>query len=338
MGLVALGFEPGECASMLSNTVVEWVLRRPGRLSARRRLERHLPDRCAGAGRISAAPIRAPSYLFVEDDEQLDKALEVRARLPKLRKIVVFDMDGLRDFQRSAGDEPRRAARARPRLRRRASGRSGASASPLRKPADLAMLIYTSGTTGKPKGAMHLARRNLSHGARLYTDASAQDERRRAHVLPAALPRRRAHRRRVLRRSTPARGSTSSRTPRRCRRTCARSRRPCSPRCRAIWEKFYSAVTIARARGDARSQQLAYALAIGVGYQVAERVRAGQARAGAAARSRVLARARARARQRPQADRHAPRALAASPARRRSRPTWSAGTWRSACRWSRSGA
>ena len=36
--------------------------------------------------------------LFVEDDEQLDKALEVRARLPLLRKIVVFDMEGLRDL------------------------------------------------------------------------------------------------------------------------------------------------------------------------------------------------------------------------------------------------
>jgi len=40
----------------------------------------------------------ATVHLFVEDDEQLDKALEVRANLPKLRKIIVFDMDGLRDF------------------------------------------------------------------------------------------------------------------------------------------------------------------------------------------------------------------------------------------------
>ena len=38
--------------------------------------------------------------LFVEDDEQLDKVLEVRERLPLLRKIVVFDTEGLRDFQR----------------------------------------------------------------------------------------------------------------------------------------------------------------------------------------------------------------------------------------------
>ncbi len=34
-------------------------------------------------------------YLFVEDDEQLDKYLEVRERLPRLRKVIVFDMEGL---------------------------------------------------------------------------------------------------------------------------------------------------------------------------------------------------------------------------------------------------
>ena len=33
VGLVALGFAPGECASILSNTVVEWVLADLGVLS-----------------------------------------------------------------------------------------------------------------------------------------------------------------------------------------------------------------------------------------------------------------------------------------------------------------
>jgi hypothetical protein len=36
--------------------------------------------------------------IFVEDDEQLDKALEVRERLPLLRRIVVWDMEGLREL------------------------------------------------------------------------------------------------------------------------------------------------------------------------------------------------------------------------------------------------
>ena len=36
--------------------------------------------------------------IFVEDDEQLDKVLEVRERLPLLRRIVVWDMEGLREL------------------------------------------------------------------------------------------------------------------------------------------------------------------------------------------------------------------------------------------------
>ena len=36
--------------------------------------------------------------LFVENEEQLDKALLVRERCPDLRRIVIFDMKGLRDF------------------------------------------------------------------------------------------------------------------------------------------------------------------------------------------------------------------------------------------------
>ena len=75
----------------------------------------------------TCSPIRARCYLFVEDEEQLDKVLEVRERLPKLRKIIVFDMEGLRDFDDAAGDVPRGAARAGRRLRREARGRMGAA-------------------------------------------------------------------------------------------------------------------------------------------------------------------------------------------------------------------
>jgi long-chain acyl-CoA synthetase len=89
---------PGECASILSNTVVEWVLADLAILS------------CGGVSN-GIYPTDAPtqvhylcsdsgtSVLFVEDEEQLDKALEVRSQLPRLRKIVVFDMEGLRDLQ-----------------------------------------------------------------------------------------------------------------------------------------------------------------------------------------------------------------------------------------------
>src|SRR5271170_6902639 len=92
LGLVALGLAPGECASIVANTVKEWL---------------HADYGILGAGGVSNGiyPTDAPTqvaYLledsqsivvFVENDEQLDKVLEVRDRLPKLRNIIVFDME-----------------------------------------------------------------------------------------------------------------------------------------------------------------------------------------------------------------------------------------------------
>jgi len=174
MGLVALGYAPGEVCSIVSNTRREWVYADLGALGA--------------AGVVNGIyPTDAPSqvaylladsgsvYVFVEDEEQLDKVLEVRARLPGLRRIVVFDMKGLhaladpqvmslealralgRDYDRAhPGEWERRIA--------------------LRRPEDLAILVYTSGTTGKPKGAM-ISHANLLATVKAYQAAFPQDER-----------------------------------------------------------------------------------------------------------------------------------------------------------------
>src|SRR4029079_927352 len=142
MGLAALGFAPGECASVLSNTNREWIYADMGIL---------------GAGGVSNgiyptdAPVQveylcadsATVYLFVEDEEQLDKALEVRMRLPMLRRIIVFDMDGLREL-----NDPRvislDALRTLGRDYDAAHSTEWEQRLNLRKPEDLAVLIYTS--------------------------------------------------------------------------------------------------------------------------------------------------------------------------------------------------
>ena len=95
----------------------------------------------------------ATTFLIVENDEQLDKFLEVRDQMPTLIKVVVLDKEGLRDFtddQVLFLDDVY------------ALGKKALEAEPDRfeaeidacRPDDVRMLIYTSGTTGKPKGAM----------------------------------------------------------------------------------------------------------------------------------------------------------------------------------------
>ncbi|MEM9198030.1 MAG: long-chain fatty acid--CoA ligase [Pseudomonadota bacterium] len=98
-------------------------------------------------------------FLFLENDEQLDKFLEARSAMPGLKKVIVFDRDGLRGF-----DDPQVMFLDD----LIAMGREEAEVHPARfeeelekaQPEDVRMLIYTSGTTGPPKGAM-ITHRNM---------------------------------------------------------------------------------------------------------------------------------------------------------------------------------
>ncbi|RPH65450.1 MAG: long-chain fatty acid--CoA ligase, partial [Burkholderiales bacterium] len=173
MGLASLGFERGECASILSNTVVEWVLA-------------DLAILCAGGvsnGIYPTDPASQVQYVcedsrsvivFVEDEEQLDKLLEVRDRLPLLRWIVVFDTEGLKHYHDpmvvSLAEIRERGARYDAEHPGDYDARCEAA-----KPEELAILIYTSGTTGRPKGAM-LSHRNVIYTVRGYNLLISQEE------------------------------------------------------------------------------------------------------------------------------------------------------------------
>ncbi|WP_170445870.1 AMP-dependent synthetase/ligase [Ruegeria arenilitoris] len=92
-------------------------------------------------------------FLIVEDEEQLDKFLDIEDEVPGLLKVIILEDEGLHDLA-----HPRcmmiedlyalgRAAQ------REEPGRFDAEIA-LATPQDTALLIYTSGTTGMPKGAM----------------------------------------------------------------------------------------------------------------------------------------------------------------------------------------
>lgn len=111
------------------------------------------------------------SLLIAEDQEQLDKALEVIEDLPELRTIVYLDPRGIRGRY----DDPRLVSWDD----FMAAGRAHAQEHPgavealvdAAQPDDLATLVYTSGTTGPPKGAM-LSTGNIAWVVeRLRTDA-----------------------------------------------------------------------------------------------------------------------------------------------------------------------
>ena len=264
MGLASLGFASGETASIQANTNREWLYADLGIL-------------CAGGVANGIYPTDAASqteylmsdstsvFLFVEDEEQLDKALEVRDRLPALRKIIVFDMEGLRDLA-----DPQVMSLAQ----LRSLGADYDATHPgefeqrvgLRKATDLAILVYTSGTTGRPKGAM-ISHDNILWTVKGYQDAFPQgpEDERMAFLPLCHIAERLGGEYHALYSGAVLNFVENPETVPENVREISPTVFTAVPR---VWEKFYSGVLI-RLKEAGPLQQGAYSVAIGVGKRVA---------------------------------------------------------------------
>lgn len=158
MALVSLGLRKGQCISILSENNPEWFVSDIG---------------CQSAGGITVGiyPTNAPfevQYILnhseslvalVEDEEQLDKVLEVWEDCPHLAWVVVFDMEGLRHFRHERVMSWDRFMELGEAYGREHPQLYEALIEAV-TPDDTAIFIYTSGTTGMPKAAM-LSHRNI---------------------------------------------------------------------------------------------------------------------------------------------------------------------------------
>lgn len=275
-GLIALGFAPRETASILSNTNIEWVLCDLAVLSTGGVANGIYPTDAAEQVHYLCEDSRT-TVLFVENEEQLDKALQVRSQLPLLKKIVVFDMEGLRNFDDSqvmSLDALRALGREHLDEHPQALAERVAAV----KPEDLAILVYTSGTTGKPKGAMH-SHRGLVYTVHGYNTLIARNESDECMCfLPLChIAERMGGEYFSLYTGAKLNFVENPETVPENVREIAPTVFTAVPR---VWEKFYSGVMIAL-KESSRLQQAAYAWAIGVGQRVAERVLKGETVPGA---------------------------------------------------------
>jgi long-chain acyl-CoA synthetase len=269
-GLLALGLQRGDVVSIQSEDCREWLWTDVGAMLAggvvngiyptyqSRQVEHTLLDSSC-------------RFLFAEDEEQLDKYLDIEDKLPNIERVFVFDWTGLRDFRHdkvASFDALLEMGRAFGRdneglIENIAAQGSGD---------DLAALVYTSGTTGMPKGAM-LSQRYIMFQmttAPDYLRQSAEDElltylplcHIAERVFSGWLPL--AHGAKINFAESPE--------------TVMQNLREVSPTyvfaVPRVWEKFYSRVTTAMAEATWIGRK-AYDWALRVGLQRADKLVAG---------------------------------------------------------------
>ncbi|RZU37523.1 long-chain acyl-CoA synthetase [Streptomyces sp. BK022] len=172
-GLIDLGIESEQRVALASSTRVEWILADLGIMCAGGATTTVYPQTNADESSFILSDSDS-RVLIAEDAAQVAKALERRAELPSLTKVVVIDPAGAEtgDWVITLAELEKRGTAYLERHPELIKERVGAITRE-----QLATLIYTSGTTGRPKG-VRLPHDNWAYMARAIgsTDLVSADD------------------------------------------------------------------------------------------------------------------------------------------------------------------
>lgn len=168
LGLMGLGLKRGDHVGIITTNIPEWAYSQLGAQGAGAVTMCLFPTAVADELALSLGRFQA-SYVIVQDQEQADKLISVRDRLPHVKKVIYVDPTGMRSYE----DEWLMSYRELLEL-----GEKSGSESPGRfeeevrrgRQKETALMILTSGTTGLPKLAM-LTHSGIAHMGGKWVDS-----------------------------------------------------------------------------------------------------------------------------------------------------------------------
>jgi len=152
LGLISLGLERGDKVSIVGDSDPDWYIA-------------ELAVHAAGGVVVGLYPTVLPDeikwyaehsdskFIVAQDQEQLDKVLEVKNELPLLKKVIYWDPKGIHNYQepiiisfQAVQELGRNMAASDPELFERNIDQGTSQ--------DICFILYTSGTSALPKGAL----------------------------------------------------------------------------------------------------------------------------------------------------------------------------------------